>query len=44
MVGNFQKNETLKDTDFLKLSKKKLHINLPEENLKEILKILELDV
>jgi len=41
MVGKFSKSETLKDTDFLKL---KFHINLPEENLNELLEILDLDV
>ena len=41
MRGNFSKSETLKDIDFLKM---KVHVNLPEENLKEINQIIELDV
>ena len=41
MVGKFSNSETLKDTDFLKL---KIRVALPEENLNEVLKILDLDI
>ena len=41
MVGKYSKSETLKDTDFLKL---KFNVDLPEQNLKEVLEIIDLDV